>query len=81
MSHRRPSLTAAWDSEWERLLRSRSARTRPAAWAAAHPRLTPYADLEAVLHASGRGLPDDEADEVLAAVVERAAPTTSPPIS
>ena len=68
--------------EWERLLRSRSARTRPTAWAADHPRLTAYPDLEAVLHASGRGLPDDEADEVLAAVVERAdQPTTSPPIS
>ena len=45
---------------------------RPVAWAAVHPRLTPYPDLEAVLHASGRGLPDDEADAVLAAVVERA---------
>src|SRR6476661_6999495 len=66
-------LTSAWDREWQQLLHRRTSRNRPIVWAADHPRLLPYPDLEAVLHASGRGLPDHAADGVLAAVVDRAA--------
>src|SRR6476620_10686738 len=66
-------LTSAWDREWQQLLHRRTSRKRPIVWAAAHPRLLPYPDLEAVLHASGRGRSDYAADGVLSAVVERAA--------
>lgn len=42
-------------------------------WADAHPVLAPYTDLPAVLDATGRGLALEQADEALAAVVQRAA--------
>jgi hypothetical protein len=67
------NLTAPWDHEWQRLLADPSTRVRLATWAGEHPVLSPFTDLPAVLHAAGRGLGPNEADQVLAAVVERAA--------
>lgn len=69
----RAALTAPWDHEWQRLLHDPAASARVGEWADAHPVLAPYTDLAAVLHATGRGLALEQADEALAAVVQRAA--------